>query len=50
MVRAPTRRHFNFALHHVFNRKERFDSVILVEDDLDVAPDFFEFMVQCLRA
>jgi len=37
-------RHFNFALTHIFNRDENFDSVILVEDDLDVAPDFFEFM------
>lgn len=28
---------------HIFSRPERFDSVIIVEDDLDVAPDFFEY-------
>jgi len=36
-------RHFKFALGHIFSRAERFDSVIIVEDDLDVAPDFFQY-------
>jgi alpha-1,3-mannosyl-glycoprotein beta-1,2-N-acetylglucosaminyltransferase len=36
-------RHFKFALGHIFSRPEQFDSVIIVEDDLDVAPDFYEF-------
>lgn len=35
-------RHYKFALGHVFNAMKA-PAVIIVEDDLDVAPDFFEF-------
>ena len=36
-------RHYGWALKQIFLRPERFDSVIIVEDDLDVAPDFFDY-------
>ncbi|GMT04653.1 hypothetical protein PENTCL1PPCAC_26827 [Pristionchus entomophagus] len=35
-------RHYKLGLDHVFN-KLGFTSVIMTEDDLDVAPDFFEY-------
>lgn len=38
-------RHYKFALSTLFGLPERYDSVIIVEDDLDVAPDFYEFFV-----
>eukprot|EP00949_MAST-11_sp_MAST-11-sp1_P001849 g1849.t1 len=34
--------HFGFALGHLFD-KEQLDRVIIVEDDLEVAPDFLEY-------
>jgi len=33
-------RHYGWALNHTFNR---YDQVIIVEDDLEVAPDFYEY-------
>eukprot|EP00035_Acanthoeca_spectabilis_P016383 m.333579 g.333579 ORF g.333579 m.333579 type:complete len:581 (-) comp16522_c0_seq8:633-2375(-) len=39
-------RHYKFALDKVFSHPAKYDSVIIVEDDLDVAPDFFEFFLQ----
>lgn len=38
-------RHYQFALTTVFNHKDNFDSTIIIEDDLEIAPDFFEFFV-----
>eukprot|EP00039_Didymoeca_costata_P015567 m.267853 g.267853 ORF g.267853 m.267853 type:complete len:456 (+) comp16251_c0_seq4:205-1572(+) len=38
-------RHYKFALGYIFNRPENYDSVIIVEDDLDVAPDFFHYFL-----
>ncbi|XP_077993357.1 alpha-1,3-mannosyl-glycoprotein 2-beta-N-acetylglucosaminyltransferase-like [Glandiceps talaboti] len=37
-------RHYKWALSQVFNRFKH-DAVIIVEDDLDVAPDFFEYFL-----
>lgn len=45
-------RHFGFALTHAFSRPGT-DTVIILEDDLEVAPDFFEYfaaMVGLLRS
>eukprot|EP00730_Choanoeca_flexa_P018733 TRINITY_DN9126_c0_g1_i3.p1 TRINITY_DN9126_c0_g1~~TRINITY_DN9126_c0_g1_i3.p1 ORF type:complete len:499 (+),score=96.07 TRINITY_DN9126_c0_g1_i3:95-1591(+) len=36
-------RHYKWALTQMFDVKG-YDSVIIVEDDLDIAPDFFEYM------
>ncbi|KAJ2938201.1 hypothetical protein O0L34_g18540 [Tuta absoluta] len=35
-------RHFKFALNHVFKTLGH-EAVIIVEDDLDISPDFFEY-------
>ena len=35
-------RHYKWALDQVFN-VFNYDTVIIVEDDLDVSPDFFEY-------
>uniref|UniRef100_A0A0N4VFH1 Alpha-1,3-mannosyl-glycoprotein 2-beta-N-acetylglucosaminyltransferase n=1 Tax=Enterobius vermicularis TaxID=51028 RepID=A0A0N4VFH1_ENTVE len=35
-------RHYKLGLTHVFNRLN-YSSVIITEDDLDIAPDFFEY-------
>ncbi|KAH7703208.1 Protein GLY-13 [Aphelenchoides avenae] len=35
-------RHYKLGLEHVF-REKKFGSVIITEDDLDIAPDFFDF-------
>lgn len=46
-------RHYKFALTTVFAHEKKFDSVIIVEDDLDIAPDFFEYFTvgrQLLKA
>ncbi|XP_026474670.1 alpha-1,3-mannosyl-glycoprotein 2-beta-N-acetylglucosaminyltransferase [Ctenocephalides felis] len=37
-------RHYGWALNHTF-LKLNFDTVIIVEDDLDIAPDFFEYFL-----
>ncbi|KAK1123384.1 hypothetical protein K0M31_008096 [Melipona bicolor] len=37
-------RHYGWALNHVFFQL-RYDTVIIVEDDLDIAPDFFEYFL-----
>ncbi|CAH2056339.1 unnamed protein product, partial [Iphiclides podalirius] len=37
-------RHYRFALNHVLNTL-RHDAVIIVEDDLDISPDFFEYFL-----
>ncbi|XP_069692601.1 alpha-1,3-mannosyl-glycoprotein 2-beta-N-acetylglucosaminyltransferase isoform X1 [Periplaneta americana] len=37
-------RHYGWALNHTFF-KFNFDTVIIVEDDLDIAPDFFEYFL-----
>ncbi|XP_043279814.1 alpha-1,3-mannosyl-glycoprotein 2-beta-N-acetylglucosaminyltransferase isoform X2 [Venturia canescens] len=37
-------RHYGWALNHVFVELE-FDTVIIVEDDLDIAPDFYEYFL-----
>ncbi|XP_034838495.1 alpha-1,3-mannosyl-glycoprotein 2-beta-N-acetylglucosaminyltransferase [Maniola hyperantus] len=37
-------RHYRFALNHVFVGLE-YDAVIIVEDDLDISPDFFEYFL-----
>eukprot|EP00037_Helgoeca_nana_P012192 m.110122 g.110122 ORF g.110122 m.110122 type:complete len:515 (-) comp21302_c0_seq7:1413-2957(-) len=39
-------RHYKFALDKVFAHPARYDSVIIMEDDLDVASDIFEFFAQ----
>lgn len=35
-------RHYGWALNYTFNTLN-YDTVIIVEDDLDIAPDFFEY-------
>ncbi|XP_050359064.1 alpha-1,3-mannosyl-glycoprotein 2-beta-N-acetylglucosaminyltransferase [Nymphalis io] len=37
-------RHYRFALNHVFVSMEH-EAVIIVEDDLDISPDFFEYFL-----
>ncbi|CAK1548811.1 unnamed protein product [Leptosia nina] len=37
-------RHYRFALNHVF-RTLGHEAVIIVEDDLDISPDFFEYFL-----
>ncbi|XP_048002192.1 alpha-1,3-mannosyl-glycoprotein 2-beta-N-acetylglucosaminyltransferase [Leguminivora glycinivorella] len=37
-------RHFKFALNHVFTTL-RHQAVIIVEDDLDISPDFYEYFL-----
>ncbi|XP_070535872.1 alpha-1,3-mannosyl-glycoprotein 2-beta-N-acetylglucosaminyltransferase-like [Ptychodera flava] len=37
-------RHYKWALGQIFNHF-KYDSVIIVEDDLDVAPDFYEYFL-----
>ncbi|XP_033337392.2 alpha-1,3-mannosyl-glycoprotein 2-beta-N-acetylglucosaminyltransferase [Megalopta genalis] len=37
-------RHYGWALNHVFFQL-RYNTVIIVEDDLDIAPDFFEYFL-----
>ncbi|XP_075988162.1 alpha-1,3-mannosyl-glycoprotein 2-beta-N-acetylglucosaminyltransferase isoform X1 [Anticarsia gemmatalis] len=37
-------RHFKFALNHVFETLGH-EAVIIVEDDLDISPDFFEYFL-----
>ncbi|XP_049882744.1 alpha-1,3-mannosyl-glycoprotein 2-beta-N-acetylglucosaminyltransferase [Pectinophora gossypiella] len=37
-------RHYRFALNHVFTTLKH-ESVIIVEDDLDISPDFFEYFL-----
>jgi alpha-1,3-mannosyl-glycoprotein beta-1,2-N-acetylglucosaminyltransferase len=37
-------RHYKFALSQIFD-KMRFSSVVIVEDDLDIAPDFYEYFL-----
>ncbi|XP_052743154.1 alpha-1,3-mannosyl-glycoprotein 2-beta-N-acetylglucosaminyltransferase [Bicyclus anynana] len=37
-------RHYRFALNHVLVALE-YDAVIIVEDDLDISPDFFEYFL-----
>ncbi|XP_039747759.1 alpha-1,3-mannosyl-glycoprotein 2-beta-N-acetylglucosaminyltransferase [Pararge aegeria] len=37
-------RHYRFALNHVLVGLE-YDAVIIVEDDLDISPDFFEYFL-----
>lgn len=37
-------RHYKWALSQVFS-KQNIDSVVIVEDDLDIAPDFFEYFM-----
>ncbi|CAH0717158.1 unnamed protein product, partial [Brenthis ino] len=37
-------RHYKFALNHVFVDLN-YDAVIIVEDDLDISPDFFEYFL-----
>ncbi|XP_013136615.1 PREDICTED: alpha-1,3-mannosyl-glycoprotein 2-beta-N-acetylglucosaminyltransferase [Papilio polytes] len=37
-------RHYRFALNHVFNTLGH-KAVIIVEDDLDISPDFFEYFL-----
>ncbi|XP_046974710.1 alpha-1,3-mannosyl-glycoprotein 2-beta-N-acetylglucosaminyltransferase [Vanessa cardui] len=37
-------RHYRFALNHVFVGLEH-EAVIIVEDDLDISPDFFEYFL-----
>lgn len=37
-------RHYGWALNHVFF-KLGYETVIIVEDDLDIAPDFFEYFL-----
>eukprot|EP00051_Salpingoeca_urceolata_P002665 m.51944 g.51944 ORF g.51944 m.51944 type:complete len:472 (+) comp12257_c0_seq1:184-1599(+) len=40
---AKIARHFKFALDHVFGRG--FDAALIVEDDLDIAPDFYDYFL-----
>lgn len=40
-------RHFGWALQHVFSRGH--ERVIVLEDDLEVAPDFFQYMTAAAR-
>ncbi|KAK8765421.1 hypothetical protein V5799_031970 [Amblyomma americanum] len=40
-------RHYKWALTQVFDRLER-SAVIVLEDDLDIAPDFFEYFASLL--
>jgi len=40
-------RHYGWALNHVF-REMKYDQVIIVEDDLEVAPDFYQFFESTL--
>jgi len=35
-------RHYKLGLNYIFDER-KFDSVIIVEDDLDVSPDFYEY-------
>ena len=35
-------RHYGWALNHTFNHLN-YDTVLIVEDDLDISPDFFEY-------
>lgn len=37
-------RHFKFALNHMFNTLNH-EAVIIVEDDLDISPDFYEYFL-----
>ncbi|XP_053621108.1 alpha-1,3-mannosyl-glycoprotein 2-beta-N-acetylglucosaminyltransferase [Plodia interpunctella] len=37
-------RHFKFALNYVFNTLG-YEAVIIVEDDLDISPDFYEYFL-----
>lgn len=37
-------RHYRFALNHVFVEMDH-EAVIIVEDDLDISPDFFEYFL-----
>jgi len=39
-------RHYKFALGKVFAHPAQYDAVVIVEDDLDIAPDFFEYFAQ----
>eukprot|EP00040_Diaphanoeca_grandis_P044871 m.13954 g.13954 ORF g.13954 m.13954 type:complete len:502 (-) comp9935_c0_seq1:150-1655(-) len=36
-------RHYKYALTQIFEHEQKFDSVIIVEDDLDMSPDIFEY-------
>ena len=36
-------RHYQSALNKVFAHPAKYDSVIILEDDIDIAPDFFEW-------
>eukprot|EP00794_Sanderia_malayensis_P017510 gene17510-19260_t len=38
-------RHYKFALTKAFDSNKKIDSVIIIEDDLDIAPDFFEYFL-----
>ncbi|XP_078579935.1 alpha-1,3-mannosyl-glycoprotein 2-beta-N-acetylglucosaminyltransferase-like isoform X1 [Branchiostoma floridae x Branchiostoma japonicum] len=40
-------RHYKWALNQVFNRLG-YGSVLIVEDDLDIAPDFFDYFLSTL--
>lgn len=37
-------RHYGWALNYTFNTLN-YDTIIIVEDDLDIAPDFFEYFL-----
>lgn len=37
-------RHYGWALNHTFNVLN-YDTVLVVEDDLDISPDFFEYFL-----
>ena len=37
-------RHYGWALNYTFNTLN-YDTVLIVEDDLDIAPDFFEYFL-----
>ncbi|CAA86513.1 Alpha-1,3-mannosyl-glycoprotein 2-beta-N-acetylglucosaminyltransferase [Caenorhabditis elegans] len=36
-------RHYKLALNHIFSNSNNYSSVIITEDDLDIAPDFFSY-------
>lgn len=41
--------HYGWALSKLFLEPEHFDGVIIVEDDLEIAPDFFDYLLAGYR-
>ena len=39
--------HYGWALRRVFDHADKFKEVIILEEDLEISPDFFDYMAAC---